>query len=296
MIDDDLTEIDARIARSKKDFVEALDSYGEYDGQKIIDEFLTKFLTPEQKRSELAREFAREAIAQIRGFDRERTSITFDVGIGLGKMNSTVSAIAIALMGETIENMGKSHQTDGQSALENVVADVKGFDEAQATFVVSGKTAKQNAYKVGIHINRVQETAAGLLRMRILTLRAFKKENLGTSPAELIHQVRQGLYKETATVVLDKAWEGVQKSTEEIVKFIAEEDPSVRVLKLIVNIVKAFKGEPPDTSPGGTDLLLGLVGQMRKEAAVLQALRDTYAVAMADLDRIAAAPLKEQPI
>jgi hypothetical protein len=45
-----------------------------------------------------------------------------------------------------------------------------------------------------------------------------------------------------------------------------------------------------------TVCLAGLVGQMRKEAAVLQALRDTYAIAMADLDRIAAAPLKEQPV
>lgn len=278
-----LSEIQERVNAAKHNFIGALESYRSYDGRQIIDRFLAKF----QDRSEATADLERETEQLISGFNSTSASLANDIDILLMRMQSTALGLSVYVMGAGIGKMGEAVEAPpGASALDLVVGQMAKFKEAQKAFVQSGEWAKKTAYLIGVHSERVQLMAADIIRLRTLTLRGFKDENVGTSFKDLIEQIHDKQYARTGIVLLDAAFDRILEVMKELALYVAEKNPMVELWNLAKKIGKAIKGKAPDTSGGGTELMNELLSQLRRESTILQDLKNTFDDAMKELDGV----------
>jgi len=229
----DLEEVRAQVDLSRKDFLEANEVYKSYDGQKIVEKFLSKF----KDRSEVTHDLEQETEQLITTFDKDRASLATDIALGLMRMLSTVSALGLYIMAEGIKKVGEPPKIPpGASPMDVVRAQMGKMDEAQKAVSGSGKWAEKTACGVGLHIARVITMAADILRIRTLTLRVFKEENIGTSFSDLLQQMRDREYAHTGILVLDAAWDRIREVVKELIKFIAGKNPSVELFNFVKGI------------------------------------------------------------
>ena len=281
--DCDLDAVQAEVNASKDYFLEALGEYNGYDGEQIVE----KFLAPFQDRSPATRGIEQEAEQSIRRFNAVCASLTSRVSLALLRMQSTVLGIQLYVIRSGIDKIGGPIGTaPGSSPMDILAAEVQKLGEAGKAVQASGEWATKAACQVGTNIVKLQTMAGDLIRLRTMTLRVFKEENLGTSFTELMEQLQHRQYAKTGMVLLDGAAERIWELAKELAAFLAEKNPSVELFHLLSKLGKAIRGKTPDTTAGGTELMNELVSQLRHESDLLGDVDKAYEDAMQDFDKI----------
>jgi hypothetical protein len=293
MPDVDLKATEERVNESRKDFLRAVDAYDSDDGKQIIEKFLAEFLSPERERSEIAHAHAKEAIEQIKAFGNQRISMTENIGIALTMMQQAVLHLAIGVMSGPIETFSKPPQATGGSPMERLREQTARLGEAQRNLQATGKEAETKACEIGGKVALIQEMAASVLRMRTLTLKAFKKENLDLSLQDLIKRIRKELEEAGTDKAFEEACEFIIERMQEVLEIVIEQAPVIRVLNVLRKIGRVLGPKEIDTSPGGTDEMLKLLDQLRRESAALEALTKAQREATKELEDIVHAPSRK---
>jgi hypothetical protein len=262
-----LDAIQCQVAESRHAFLKALEEHHDEDGQVVVEKFLLEFLSPEQERSQLAREFANETIELIRGFGAEAANMAQSVLIAKLKMETVVNGATLDVL---------------KAAMEKI-----GTPSASADFAAAAKRAMDKAIEAGVHLDKVQAMAANIVQMRTLALKAFRDENIRLSLADLLKRLRAEADKDAKDKLADEAWAEAKELAEELGGLAIDEAPVLRWRKILEKVGKIVGPKKVDTSPGGTDAMLDLLGQLRKENKALAALDRSYENALRRFDELA---------
>lgn len=266
-----LLSVQADVNASRKRFLDALQESHTEDGELIIKDFLLPFLAAESNRSELARQFAREAIAAIRTFLSDRAQITQSLAIAHLSLGTVLNGLLSDAIRRIFDGINRAGPAGGLAALQTAQAE-----------------ACERALQAGTRIHEVQTLATGVLELRTVTLRAFRAEHLHLSVRDIVARMRQQGAEEAKDQLHDEAWEVAKEAAEELLAIVLDEEPVTRVRKVLERFTAIIAGKEPDTSPGGTDEMLKLLGQLRKENDVLRHLEETFVATFTALEVLAA--------
>ena len=151
-------------------------------------------------------------------------------------------------------------------------------------FLFGGAAADVKAGELAI---RIEALASSIVELRTLTMRAFRDENIKVSLTELVKRIRKEADDETRAALKDEAWSAIKEILDEFGDLALDEAPLLRWRKVIEKGAKILGPKEVDTSPGGTDTMLELLGVLRKESRALSALEQSYHDALARLDVLA---------
>lgn len=261
-----LEEVRNQVVESRQALVKALERHDAQDGEVIVQKFLTEFLAPETERSATARQFAAETIDLIEAFGSEAAHMAQSAVILDMKMESVVLGIA--------------------ARIAKAGMDLVGTPNAAKEFAKAGEELQRKACEAGLHAAEIQRLAAGIIDVRTLTLRAFREENLQVSITERVERLRKEVDEDAKEQLTDEAWEAAKKAAKEVGDLVIDEAPILRWIKIAKRAKRILGGKKIDTSPGGTDEMLRLLEQLRKENKAIGALESSYEEALARLDAL----------
>lgn len=262
-----LDELQAKLNESQNRFLRAVQEHNKEDAEIIAKQFLDKFLDPEPKRSDLARAFANETIDLMRSFSGETAGMVSSVVILRLKLNSLASGWQVEAIKHGLQNIG-----------------VPG---GAAAFAAKRKGIEARAVEAGELAIRIEALASSIVELRTLTMRAFRDENIKVSLTELVKRIRKEADDETRAALKDEAWSAIKEILDEFGDLALDEAPLLRWRKVIEKGAKILGPKEVDTSPGGTDTMLELLGVLRKESRALSALDQSYQDSLARLDVLA---------
>ena len=263
-----LDAIQDQVNESRRAFLKALKEHDDEDGQVIVERFLQEFLAPERDRSELARDFAKETVELIRAFGAEAANLAQAVVIAKLKMDIVLNAITTGILETGMQKIGTK--------------------SAPADFSAAEKDGTNKAIEAGVHLTKIQTMAANIVEMRTLTLKGFRNENIRLSLAELVKRMRNEVDKDAKEKLADEAWELAKELAEELGDLAIDEAPVLRWRKILEKAGKIVGPREVDASPGGTDAMLKLLGQLRKENQAVAALDQSYHNALRRFDELSA--------
>ena len=281
-----LEAVQARVNESREYFLHCLDAYREYDGEQVIKRFLFAF----RDRAPATIKTEEEAEHSIRSFNSVCASLTSHVALGQMRLQQTALSIQIHIMGQGIGIMGGPlPKPAGESAIKILQAQMEKIRAAKKAVEDSADWAFNVAAKIGDDLANMQTMAGDLIRLRTLTLQAFKEEHIGTSLHELIEQVHNREYVKTGVVIVDGIRDRVWEAAKELAAFVAEKNPSVELFNLVKRLGKALRGKDINTTGGGTELMNELVSQLRTESDILSDVDKAYQDLMSEFDKATAA-------
>lgn len=261
-----LDDIRTRLEESKRRFLAEVDRHDAVDRAVIATKFLDKFFEPEPRRSDLARAMARETIDLLRAFDSEVAGMVMGVAVLRMKLGVLES-------GWMVQALDEGQRQAGVPGGANAFAAARKDIEARA----------EQACDLAI---RVETLASSVISLRTLTVRAFTDDNIKVSLVELVRRLRQAADDETKAALKDEAWAAIKDMLDQFGDLALDEAPLLRWRKVIERGAKIVGPKEVDTSPGGTDTMLELLGVLRKEGRALSALDQSYHDAMARLDSL----------
>src|SRR5690242_11981585 len=179
MVDDDLSKIEAAISKSREEFLDADNQYNSEDAEKVMKEFVEKFLKEEADFSDTTREHANEVIEQDLKFNGMRASMAEKIAMAGLTLNGSILTLQRRIIEKGMDVFGPPPGTPGpMDPTKSFLARKKEMDARVKDFDSAGESAKKNAYDMGVYIDSLQKKATALIRLRTLTIKAFKTRNL----------------------------------------------------------------------------------------------------------------------
>jgi hypothetical protein len=285
IVECNLDSADKLVTESAKHFLEALKGFEKYDGERIVEAFLTPFAN----RSEVTRSIQLEAERAIKQFTSVCASLASDVNIAMMWLSGTVMGIQTFVISEGLHVFDAPPGDAELSVTERFFARHKHMNERHEEFKKKVEWARTSACKVARNVEKVNLMAADVIEIHSTTLRVFKKEKVGTSFQDLLKKIEEREYREAGTELLKAIGERLWEVTKELGAIVMEEEPISALLDKMKRLGKAIKGKSRlDTTPGGTEGLNELVSQLRREADLLKEIEKEYQAAMNEFDTVTA--------
>lgn len=292
----DLLDIERRVNESRQAFLDACNAYSTDDqiGMDIANNYLKRFIDDiDPRRAELARDLAREATQLVHDFVGERSNITVHVNLVNQSMHSAILSLSTTAVATMLD---KAFQLPAQKQVGDPTSSLLDMlKSAVRTPTEEIEEAKQKAYEraaaVGERVINVQSLSTIALLMRHATYNSFKNEKLDVRWSDLSDRIVTQLKEESKDQLIQKSWDIVLDLTAEIGEIVIEEvSPLHKIPKYLKRVAKIVGTRTADTKAGGTDDMMKLLTQLRKESDLLKDLNLAYKEAMDDMGRPSANP------
>jgi hypothetical protein len=120
--------------------------------------------------------------------------------------------------------------------------------------------------------------------MRQATLRKFCREKLDVGWSDISDRVARQLREEAKDDLIQNSWDLALQLAAEIAEVVIEEvSPLHKIPKYMKKLMEIVGVKKANTEPGGTDDMLTLLGQLRKENQLFHELDKAYRKSMDEI-------------
>jgi hypothetical protein len=289
---------DERLRAAIQRYLEAEKKYDRkfpYNDDAVTRDFLENLRNRSEEQSAPLRELIAEAETEIRLFLDVRTDFMSTLALLKMKWGQLGRAAVIRVIQEALK-VGKqpSPNLTPLEALKFYVSDLK---QTHANLRLTGADVTVRLHETLEELLAALDGATGIIVMRLTTLETFRHAHLLSS----WDQLRAGLDKTVEDEIRDAFTEETAKRVAEILlKYgLDAGDIFVPGVKLVVKVVMVYYRftKPPEkyNDIGGADILLSLLGALRKEKIVFEKFKEqltlTFNKFVAIHDEILGSPL-----
>jgi hypothetical protein len=288
----DLDLLQKRVNEARKNFLDASEACERDDalGKEIASNYLKRFLDDDPKRAEIAKEHAREANELLDRFGSNQASIANKVSLVAIKVQSAVTSLTLHFM----RSASKGGKLPDAAALPTdptlaAIAAARAFTEGSKVAIDTARDEVfANAEEMGKHLVNVMTLATVAILMRHATLLKFRREKLDVGWSDIGSRAAEQLKEQTKDELIQRSWDLTLEVLAEIAgEVISDLSPLHKVPKYVKILAKIVGVKKADTKPGGTDDMLMLLGELRKESTLISGINDAYEHAMDEIDRLA---------